>query len=126
MSLKRRSGLPSASSCRAADQASAVLREAIPKLHEFPDQVVDIHALRVAGMLAAARGDAELCATLFGAADFRLEESGLKLFSRVEDETHRGYLARARTELDEAAFQSAYERGVDASEQTVWVLALKT
>ena len=82
-------------------------------------------ALRVAGMLAAARGDAELCATLFGAADFKLEESGLTLFSRVEDETHRAYLARARTELDEAVFHSAYERGADAFEETVWVLALE-
>ena len=102
-----------------------MLREAIPKLHEFPDQVVDIHALRVAGMLAATRGNAELCATLFGAADFKLDESGLTLFSRVEDETHRAYLARARTELDEAAFHSAYERGADASEETVWVFALE-
>ena len=107
------------------DEARALLRETIPTLHEFPDQVVDIHALRVAGMHAAARGDAEHCAALFGAAERKLDESGLTLFSRFEDETHRAYLARARTELDDAAFHAAYERGADASEETVWALALE-
>ena len=77
-------------------------------------------------MLAAALGDAERCATLFGAADGKLGESGLTLFSRFEDETHRAYLARARTALGEAAFGAAYERGADASEETVWALALET
>jgi len=104
-------------------EATAMLREAIPTLQEFPDQVVDVHALRVAGMLAAARGDAERCATLFGAADCKVEESGMTLFSRFEDETHRAYLARAQTELGEAAFQIAYERGADAFDDVVWALA---
>ncbi len=107
------------------DEATTLLRETIPALHEFPDQVVDLHALRVAGMLAAARGDAEHCAALFGAADRKLEESGMTPFSRFEDETQRAYLARARTELGEAAFHAAYERGADALEEIVWVLALE-
>ena len=105
------------------EEATALLREAIPTLQEFPDQVVDVHALRVAGMLAAARGDAERCATLFGAADCKVEDSGMTLFSRFEDQTHRAYLARAQTELGEAAFQIAYERGADAFDDVVWALA---
>jgi tetratricopeptide (TPR) repeat protein len=107
------------------DEAAALLREAIPRLHEFPDQVVDVHALRVTGMLAAGRGDVEHCAALFGAADCKLVESGLTLFGPFEDETQRAYLARAQTELGEA-FHTAYERGADASEETVWVLALES
>ncbi len=105
------------------DDAAAMLREAIPTLHEFPDQVVDIHALRVAGMLAAARGDSERCATLFGAADGKLGESGMTLFNRFEDETHRAYLTRARIALGEPAFQIAYERGANELDDVVWALA---
>ena len=47
-------------------------------------------------------------------------------FNRLEDETHRAYLAGARTELGDGAFQAAYERGADASEETVWMLVLET
>ena len=107
------------------DKAAALLREAIPALPEFQDHMVDVHALRVAAMLAAARGDAERCAALFGAADGKLEESGITPFNRIEDETQRAYLARARTELGEAGFHAAYERGADASDETVWALALE-
>jgi hypothetical protein len=111
------------------DEAAALLREAIPTLQDsavhIADVHVDVHALRVAGMLAAAQGDAQRCAALFGAADRKLEESGMTPFSRFEDETERAYLARAQTELGEAAFRTAYERGNDASKETMWVPALE-
>ncbi len=107
------------------DEAAALLRDTIPTLQEFPDQVVDVHALRVAGMLASARGNAECCATLFSVADCKLEESGITLFNRVEDETHCAYLARARTKLGEEACNAAYERGADFSDETAWGLALE-
>jgi predicted ATPase/class 3 adenylate cyclase len=107
------------------DEAAALLREAIPTLHEFPVHMVDVHALRVAAMLAAARGDAERCAALFGAADCKLEESGMTPFSQFEDETQRAYLGRARTELGETVFHAGYERGAAASDETMWALALE-
>jgi tetratricopeptide (TPR) repeat protein len=110
------------------DEAAALLREAILTLQDsavhIADVHVDVHALRVAGMLAAARGDAQRCAALFGAADRKLEESGMTPFSRFEDGTQRAYLARAQTELGEAAFHTAYQSGTDASDETAWALAL--
>jgi tetratricopeptide (TPR) repeat protein len=106
------------------DETAALLREAIPMLPKFPDQTLDVHALRVAGMLSAARGDGERCAALFGAADRKLEESGLTLFSGFEDETQRAYLQRARNDLGQVSFDAAYERGAHALDETAFELAL--
>jgi len=106
------------------DETAALLREAIPMLSEFPDQTLDVQALRVAAMLASAQGGAERCAALSGAADCKLSESGLMtLFSTFEEEIYRTYIQRARTELGDIAFDAAHEQGAQALDETALELA---
>jgi predicted ATPase/class 3 adenylate cyclase len=108
------------------EETAALLREVIPRLAEVPDRFAYILALRAGAMLAATNGDAERCAELFGAADRRLEESEMTFFTPVEDEIHRAYLKRARSALSADAFDRAYERGAQASDETAFELALST
>jgi predicted ATPase/class 3 adenylate cyclase len=105
-------------------ETEALLREAIPQLHAIGDRMADVGALRVAAMLAQARGDCERCAALFGAADRMQDESGVTYFGKAEDEIHRAYLDRARDELDEEAFARAYERGASLPDEDAFALAL--
>jgi tetratricopeptide (TPR) repeat protein len=93
------------------DETATVVRRVIPELSSIGDRMAELYALRVTGMLAQARGDGESCAMLFGAADQRQDESGMMYFGSLEDEIHREYLERARHQLDDATFRSAYERG---------------
>ena len=60
------------------------------------DLSFEVLALRVAAMLAAAKGEAERSAILFGALDANLQEGGLTLFGPVEEELKRPYLERLR------------------------------
>jgi tetratricopeptide (TPR) repeat protein len=108
------------------EETAALLRDAMPRLHEFSDVTMHVQALRVAARLAAGRGDAERCAALLGAADSRLEESGLTLFSPFEEELHRTCLRGARDELGDAPFTAAYEKGAEASDETAFALAMST
>jgi hypothetical protein len=86
--------------------------------------MADAFALRVAAMLAQARGECESCAALFGAADRMQDESGLTYFGEAEDDVQRPYLDRARDELDEEAFARAYERGASLTDEDAFALAL--
>jgi tetratricopeptide (TPR) repeat protein len=105
------------------DEAAGLLLEVLPTLPELSDQNLDVHALRLSGMLAGARGDHNRCAILFGAADKRVADSGITLFGAFEDDQHRKYLGRARSELGEVAFHAAYQSGADALDDVVWALA---
>jgi predicted ATPase len=105
------------------DETAIVVRKVIPELPSMGDRMAATHALRVAGMLAQARGDGERCATLFGAADRMQDESGVSYFGRVEDEVQREYLERARRELDDEVFGSAYERGAALADEAALALA---
>jgi len=90
----------------------ALLRDAVAALRTLGDQTMVVHAFRVAAMLAAAKGDAERSAVLFGVTEGRLQDGGLKLFGPVEEELQRSYLERAQHDLGWAAFRAAFERGV--------------
>jgi len=104
---------------------TAALLGAVPMLREFPDQILDVHALRVAAMLASAQEDVERCAALSGAADRKLSESGLtSLFGPLEDEIYCTFIQRARSELGDAAFDAAHAEGSQASDETILALAM--
>ena len=98
------------------DEAEEVLRDVLPRLLTVTDQSIEIQVWRVAGMLASARGDAEHAALLFGAADGKLRDSGLRLYGALEQELLHSYHDRARRELGEAQFQAAYEQGHEGRE----------
>ena len=106
------------------DETATVVRRVIPELSSIGDRMAELYALRVTGMLAQARGDGESCAMLFGAADQRQDESGMTYFGSLEDEIHREYLERARHQLDDAIFRSAYERGAALTDEAAFELAL--
>jgi tetratricopeptide (TPR) repeat protein len=103
--------------------ASEELRQALVTLREIPARMDVVYALRVAGMLAEARGEADRCVELFGAADRRQEESGLQAFGTAEAKLHGSFLERARAVLGEGAFRRAHERGSLASEDEALSLA---
>jgi predicted ATPase len=106
------------------DEAEGLLRDALVGLQDVADQSFEILGLRVAGMLAAARGDAERSALLLGAADGKLRESGLTLFGPLEDELQRSYLERARRDLGDSRFHTTYQRGFEERESVGPELAL--
>ncbi len=94
------------------DEAEALLRDGLSAARSLQDLSFEVLALRVAAMLAAAKGEAERSAILFGALDANLQEGGLTLFGPVEEELKRPYLDRVQLDLGEARFRAAYERGV--------------
>jgi predicted ATPase/class 3 adenylate cyclase len=106
------------------DDAAALVRDAIPVLPELGDRTSDVFALRVAGMLAEAQGEAERCAMLFGAADRRLELGAVTLFGGLEEELQRASLPRAQDALGTEAFNAAYEHGAELSDEAAFELAL--
>jgi len=97
-------------------ETDVLLRDAVEALPSPRNLELDVLALRVAGMLAAATGDAERSALVFGLADGQLQDAGLTLFGPVEDELRDAYLERARQDLGDAVFQAAYDRGLQGSE----------
>ncbi len=106
------------------DETAALLREVVQMLPEFPDQTLEVDALRVAAMLASAQGDAKRCAQLSGAADCKLSESGLtSLFGPLQEEIYRTYIQRARSDLGDIAFDAAHEQGAQAVDESVLALA---
>jgi predicted ATPase len=94
-------------------ETDMLLRDAVAALPSPGDLELDVLALRVAGMFAAATGDAERSALVFGLADGKLRDAGLTLFGPVEDELRDAYLERARQDLGDAVFQAAYDRGLE-------------
>ena len=64
-------------------------------------------------MLAAAKGDAEHSAALFGAIERKLREGGVTLFGPLERELQGSYLVQVRRDLGEALFDNAFERGLE-------------
>ncbi len=96
------------------DEARALVREAFPAITELSDATMEVHALRIVGMLAAASGQAENCAALFGASDRMLEDSEVRVFTDHELALHGSYLGRAHDALEELVFAAAYERGHEA------------
>jgi tetratricopeptide (TPR) repeat protein len=106
------------------DEARALIREAFPAVTELSDATMEVLALRVVGMLAAASGQAEICAALFGASDRMLEDSEVRVFTDYEQAVHHSYLGRARDALEEMVFEAAYERGHEAPRDEVVLLAL--
>jgi non-specific serine/threonine protein kinase len=94
------------------DGADALLRDGLAAARSLQDLSLEVLALRVAAMLAAAKGEAERSAILFGALDANLQEGGLTLFSPVEEELKRPYLDRVQRDLGDTRFRAAYERGM--------------
>lgn len=78
---------------------------------------------RLAGV-AAAGGDSESAAVLFGAAEVIRETSGSPVGSR-DREHYEGDISRARSGLDEAAFEAAWERGRSMDIEAAGRLAAK-
>ena len=69
------------------EQAEALLRTATAVLSGLGRTLeLELQAIRVAAMLAAAGGEAERSAVLFGVARSKLQEAGITLFSTLEDE----------------------------------------
>ena len=106
------------------DEARALVREAFPAITELSDATMEVHALRVIGMVAAASGEAETCAALFGASDRMLQDNEVRVFTDYEQAVHRSYLGRARDALEELVFAAAYERGHEAPHDEVILPAL--
>ena len=99
----------------AIEEAEGLLREALGAVSDLADLRFEFETqgLRVAAMLAAAKGNAEASAVLLGAVDGRLRASGIGLFGKLEEELIRTYLEQARPELGETRFQAAVKRGFD-------------
>jgi predicted ATPase/class 3 adenylate cyclase len=93
------------------DEAERTLHRALIAVQEITDQTHEITGLRVAGMLAAAKGYAERAVLLLGAADARLRETGLALFGTLEAELQRSHLEHAKRDLSGARFQATLARG---------------
>jgi predicted ATPase/class 3 adenylate cyclase len=106
-------------------EAAGLLRTALDLLPGLQDQSIEILALRVAGMLAAANGETERCAILFGATDGKLRDGGLVLFSPLEEEIRRSFAERAQHDLGESRFRAAYERGIEERDSIGPDLALR-
>ena len=106
------------------DEAEEVLNDVLPRLQAVTDQSIEILGWRVAAMFASARGDAEHAALLFGVADGKLRDSGLVLFSPLEQELQRMYYEGARRDLGDVRFQAAYDRGVEGRESSGPEIAL--
>jgi tetratricopeptide (TPR) repeat protein len=98
------------------EEAERLLREALIGARKLADQTIEIQALRVAGMLAAGKGDGERAAFLLGVASGKLQDSGLTLFSALEDEVKRSFVDRARGDVGDVRFEAAYERGLEGWE----------
>jgi predicted ATPase len=98
------------------EEAKIPLRAAFAQLRTVADETLELHGLRVAAMLAAAKGDSEHSAVLFGAIDERLRQGGLTYFGPREQQLQLAYVERARQDLGEAGFRNAYQRGVERSD----------
>jgi len=107
---------------RPAD-AAALLNTVVPRLQSLGDQTFDLYALRVAGMVAAARGHIESGALLFGAADSKLAKSGLSYFGVREDEVYRAHVRRVQEDLGGDVFALAWERGAALPDDELFALA---
>ena len=106
------------------DNVAPRLEIAVETLRKEPDVGSAIYALRVAAMLAAAKGDAEHCVTMFGLADRLETESGMTQFSRVEDEVQRSYLEHAQGVLGEGEFQAAHATGAQVPDERSFEIVL--
>ena len=106
------------------DEARALVREAFPAITELSDATMEVLALRVVGMVAAASGQAETCAALFGASDRMLQDTEVRIFTDYEQAVHRSYLDCAREALEDLVFAAAYEHGHEAPRAEVIMLAL--
>jgi predicted ATPase/class 3 adenylate cyclase len=95
------------------EEAGSQLRSGVQGL-DAGELLEVAYALRVAGMLAADRGDHETCAVLFGAADHGYQETGFRVFAQAQEDVYRDYLSRARSNLGEPTFHAAHERGIEA------------
>jgi tetratricopeptide (TPR) repeat protein len=101
------------------DSAADALREIVDEMPAVPDQNLELNVLRLAAMVATARGDTQRAAVLFGAAEARLEKLGLVLFGPASETTYRSYVDRARNQLGAADFEAAYAAGTDRRDDDV-------
>ncbi len=106
------------------NEARALVRVTFPAITALSDATMELHALRVVGMFAAASGQAETSAALFGASDRMLHDTEVRVFTDYELALHGLYLGRARDALEELVFAAAYERGHEAPRDEVISLAL--
>jgi tetratricopeptide (TPR) repeat protein len=105
-------------------EATALARDAFPAATELSDATMEVLALCVVAMVAAASGQPETCAALFGASDRMLQDSEVRIFTGHEHAVHRSYLNRARETLEDSLFAAAYDHGHEASRAEVIMLAL--
>jgi tetratricopeptide (TPR) repeat protein len=104
-------------------RATASLRDAFPAVSVLSDGIMDVVALRVAGMIAADSGQAATCVAIFGAADRMLRDSDVRQFDDHEETVHRAFLDRARAAIGEAAFAEASEQGRAATRDEIMAVA---
>jgi predicted ATPase len=100
------------------ESAAETLSTIVSGLSDLPDQNVEINVVRVAGMVAAADGEARRAAVLFGAADAKLQELGMALFGPAAQEIYRSYVERVRTQLGDDGFDRAYDEGIALREES--------
>jgi predicted ATPase/class 3 adenylate cyclase/Tfp pilus assembly protein PilF len=92
------------------DQAKALYTESLRLRREVGEKLMIGNSLKALASAAAARGEAERTAKLFGAVEMLDEVMGGS--QATEDDTlHGPYLAAARSQLDEAAWQEAWAEG---------------
>jgi len=92
------------------DQAKALYAESLRLRREVGEKLMIGNSLQALASAAAARGEAERTARLFGAVEMLDEVMGGS--KATEDDTLQGpYLAAARSQLDEAAWQEAWAEG---------------
>jgi tetratricopeptide (TPR) repeat protein len=92
------------------DQAKALYAESLRLRREVGEKLMIGNSLQALASAGAAQGEAERTAKLFGAVEMLDEMMGGS--QATEDDTlHRPYLAAARSQLDEAAWQEAWAEG---------------
>jgi tetratricopeptide (TPR) repeat protein len=101
----------------AADEAEDRFREALEIFRRNGDQRGIAECLAGLGGVAAERGDGTRAARAFGAASRLLEEIGADIFP-TNRRDYEVSVTRARTQLDEHAFNAAWAEGHAMSPKT--------
>jgi predicted ATPase len=106
-----------------SEEAAALLKTVVPRLRELGDQTFDVYALRVAGMVFVARGNTESAALLFGAADSKIERSGMSYFGVRDEEVYGTFVRRVEDDLGGETSAFARERGAALPDGELFDLA---
>jgi predicted ATPase/DNA-binding CsgD family transcriptional regulator len=109
------------------DNASTLLRENLRIARESDYKLAIQYSLFGLGMAAAALGQPARAARLWGAEEAMTEAFGIQITPMARSTTgYDGYLATARSRLDEAAFSAAWSEGRAMSAEEAIDYALDT